>query len=95
MRVESKLMKIQRSISFLLMAASVICFVVAYESYNRQVRIAEGFSEHIKGMDFEARIPMSSYVSGLLGVMLLVAGATCYFEYRKQLTGGDDQRMLK
>lgn len=89
-------MRIQRSISFLLIAASVICFVVAYECYNRQVRIAAEFTKHIQGMDFEARIPMSSYVGGLLGVMLLVAGGSCYLEYRKQLASDDEgQAMLK
>ncbi len=68
-----------RSIGLLLLGASCLCGVIAYEKYRSAVVTTEAFSDAIgiEGVDFEASIPKESWVAGFFCVLLGVAALRC------------------
>lgn len=74
-----------RSIGLLMMACSLICFLIAYERYVSAVATGRAIAEQLEGVDFVAvRTPWISLVALALGVTLLVAGGSCWWRWFRE-----------
>ena len=74
-------MKSQRSIGIFLLACSAICLTIAIQNYISEVQTAKAIADLIEEVEFESvRMPIETIVCGLVGIMLLVAGARLLFE---------------
>ena len=70
-----------RSIGAFMIACAMICGLIATERYNSAKTTAQAVADALPGVDFvSVGIPLATKVAGLIGVMLLVAGAKCIFE---------------
>ena len=79
-------MRILRSVSLGLFTASLVCFLVAYECYQRSLENAQRIAEQLEIFKVEQiATPMATYVGFAMGVMFLVASCKCYLNYRQTL----------
>ena len=83
-------MKSHRTLGAFMIACAAICIIIAVQTYTNAVTTASAIAELIDGVEFESvEPPLVSYVTGICGVVLLVAGARVLFEStRKPKTDG-------
>ena len=68
-----------------MVASAAMCFLIAYERYASAIETGKRIAEALNLTYESVRIPDVTLVCGTIGVALLVSGALCYREYRKQL----------
>ena len=72
-----------RSTGFLLLGASGLCGLIAYEKYRSATVTAKAFSDAIAmdGVEFEATIPMETWVAGAFCVLLGIPALRCLLQW--------------
>lgn len=85
-----------RSIGFLLLGASCLCGVIAYEKYRGAVVTTQAFSEviAIDGVDFKASIPKETWFAGFFCVLLGVAALRCLGQWYRLMKNADSESSL-
>ena len=84
-----------RSIGFLLLGASGLCGLIAYERHRSATVTAQAFSDAVAGVEFEASVPMETWVAGFFCVLLGVAALRCLGQwYRLTKTNNVDRGVL-
>jgi len=86
-----------RSTGFLLLGASGLCGLIAVEKYRSATETAKVFSDAIAidGVDFEATVPVETWIAGFFCVLLGVAALRCLGQwYRSPKTDDVGQALL-
>ena len=84
-----------RSIGFLLLGASGLCGLIAYERHRSAAITAQAFSDAVAGVEFKASVPMETWVAGFFCVLLGVAALRCLGQwYRLAKTDDVDRGLL-
>lgn len=79
--LRANIMKSVRTLGVFLVACSALCFIMAWDRYQSAIREGKAIAEALKGIEFESvSAPVESIVGGLIGVVLLVAGARLIFD---------------
>ena len=74
-----------------MMACSMICFLIAYERYVSAVATGRAIAEQLQGIEFVGvRTPKISLIALGLGVTLLVAGGSCWWQWYRGRQAKDD-----
>lgn len=72
-----------RSVGAFMIAASILCFLMAYERHATHVATAKAVMEQLDGIEFESvAYPVETYVCAFIGMVLLVAGVRCIGTWR-------------
>jgi hypothetical protein len=81
-------MKQHRTVGVFLIGSASICFLIAWERYHSAVQTAKEVARALDGIEFESvSTPVETFVAGLLGVAMTVAGVVLIMEY----IGNDDK----
>jgi len=74
-----------RSTGFLLLGASGLCGLIAYEKYRSATVTAKKFSEAVgmEGVDFKATVPKETWIAGFFCVLLGVAALRCLAQWSR------------
>jgi hypothetical protein len=74
-------MKLTRSVGFYLLACSLLCAIIALESYQSRVGTAKEVARRL-GIRLESvDVPLQTKVAGFLSITMGVAGAVCLFDF--------------
>jgi hypothetical protein len=75
-------MKQHRTVGVFLFGSASICFLIAWERYHSAVQTAEEVARALDGIEFESvSTPVETFVAGLLGVAMTVAGVVLIMEH--------------
>jgi hypothetical protein len=68
-----------RSTGFLLLGASGLCGLIAWEKYRSATVTAKAFSDAvaIEGVDFKATVPVETWVAGAFCILLGIPALRC------------------
>ena len=81
-------MKQHRTVGVFLIGSASICFLIAWERYHSAVQTAKEVARALDEIEFESvSTPVETFVAGLLGVAMTVAGVVLIMEY----IGNDDK----
>lgn len=72
-----------RSTGFLLLGASGLCGLIAWEKYRSATVTAKAFSDAvaIDGVDFEATVPIETWVAGAFCILLGIPALRCLLHW--------------
>ena len=83
-----------RSIGFLLLGASGLCGLIAYERHRSAAITAQAFSDAVAGVEFKASVPMETWAAGFFCVLLGVAAFRCLGQWYRLAKTDDVDRGL-